>query len=259
MVSEVPWLTVVTVVKDDLAGLEKTIRSLVEQVDLAGVEYLVVDSSENSAAVETVVKDSLIAGALFSWCEPQGIFAAMNTGLSLARGKYIYYLNAGDLLADPQVIADLKQTIKAADPVWIVGRVEISEVSGKTVVSKNWDYHTERKALFARGVFPPHQGTIVRAESLRAVGGFDDQFVIAADYAAALSLSLVSDPFMADRVIATFFEGGVSTERWQDSFREFHQARRLILKPRGFASLVERFNYGKHFASVWLVRNIRRS
>ena len=259
MVSEVPWLTVVTVVKDDLAGLEKTIRSLVEQVDLAGVEYLVVDSSKNSTTVETAVKDSLIAGALFSWCEPQGIFAAMNTGLSLARGKYIYYLNAGDLLADPQVIADLKQTIKAADPVWIVGRVEISEVSGKTVVSKSWDYHTEKKALFARGAFPPHQGTIIRTDSLRAAGGFDAKYSISADYAAALSLSLVSDPLMTDRVIATFFKGGVSTERWQDSFREFHQARALILKPRGFTSLVVRFHYGKHFASEWLVRNIRRS
>ena len=257
--SESPWLTVVTVVKDDVPGLEKTIRSLVEQVNLSGVEYLVIDSSENSTAVETAVKESLIASALFSWCEPQGIYAAMNTGLSLARGKYIYYLNAGDLLADPLVIADLKQSIEAVDPVWVVGRVEISEVSGKTVVSKSWDYHAEKKALFARGVFPPHQGTIIRTESLQAVGGFSARYSISADYAAALSLSLVSDPFMTDRVIATFFEGGVSTERWQDSFREFHQARRLILKPRGFASLVERFNYGKHFASVWLVRNIRRS
>ena len=259
MVSEVPWLTVVTVVKDDLAGLEKTIRSLVEQVDLSGVEYLVIDSSENSATVETVVKDSLIAGALFSWCEPQGIYAAMNTGLSLARGKYIYYLNAGDLLADPHVIADLKQTIEAVNPAWIVGRVEISEVSDKTVVSESWDYHAEKRALFARGLFPPHQGTIVRTESLRAAGGFDAKYSISADYAAALSLSLVSDPFMTDRVIATFFEGGVSTERWQDSFREFHQARRLILKPQGFASLVECFHYGKHFASVWLARHLRRS
>ncbi|MDA9334079.1 glycosyltransferase [Actinomycetota bacterium] len=257
--SEVPWLTIVTVVKDDLPGLEKTIRSLVEQVDLSGVEYLVIDSSENSPAVEAAVKVSMLTGARFSWCEPQGIYTAMNTGLDLARGKYIYYLNAGDLLADPQVIADLKQTIEAVDPVWVVGRVEISEVSGKTVVSKSWDYHAEKRARFARGVFPPHQGTIVRTESLRTVGGFDGQFVIAADYAAALSLSLVSDPFMTDRVIATFFEGGVSTERWQDSFREFDQARQLILKPQGFASLVERFHYGKHFASVWLVRNLRRS
>jgi hypothetical protein len=46
-VNDFLWLTVVTVVKNDLAGLEKTIRSLVEQVDLSGVEYIVIDSSVN--------------------------------------------------------------------------------------------------------------------------------------------------------------------------------------------------------------------
>ena len=253
------WLTVVTVVKNDLAGLEKTIRSLVEQVDLSGVEYLVIDSSVNSAATETAVSDSLISGARFNWCEPQGIYAAMNTGLSFARGKYVYYLNAGDILTNPQVIADVKQIIQGIDPVWVVGRVKISEIGGKTVVNKNWDYHAEKKALFARGVFPPHQGTIVRTESLREVGGFDSQYSISADYAAALSLSLLSDPLMTARVIARFTEGGISTWNWKESFRQFHSARRSILEPKGFGSVREYFNYWKHFASVWLIRTLRRS
>ena len=257
--SEFPWLTVVTVVKNDLAGLEKTIRSLVGQVDLSGVEYLVIDSSVNSAAVETTVGDSLISGARFNWCEPQGIYAAMNTGLSLAHGRYIYFLNAGDLLGDSQVIGDLKQIIRAVDPVWVVGRVEISEASGKTVLSKNWDFHSEKKALFARGVFPPHQGTIVRTESLREVGGFDSQYLISADYAAALSLSLLSDPLMTIRVIARFTEGGISTRNWKESFRQFHSARRSILEPKGFRSVREYFNYWNHFASLWLIRSLRRS
>jgi glycosyltransferase len=258
-VSEFPWLTVATVVKNDLAGLEKTIRSLVEQVDLSGVEYLVIDSSANSAATETAVSDSLISGARFIWCEPQGIYSAMNIGLSFARGKYVYCLNAGDILADPQVIADVKQIIQGIDPVWVVGRVEISEASGNTVISKNWDFHSEKKALFARGVFPPHQGTIVRTESLREVGGFDSQYSISADYAAALSLSLLSDPLMTARVIARFTEGGISTRNWKESFRQFHSARQSILEPKGSSSLREYFNYWKHFASVWLIRTLRRS
>jgi glycosyltransferase involved in cell wall biosynthesis len=258
-VNDFPWLTVVTVVKNDIAGLEKTIRSLVEQVDLSGVEYLVIDSSVNSTATETAVSDSLISGARFNWCEPQGIYAAMNIGLSLARGRYIYFLNAGDLLADPRVLADLKHSMNDIDPVWVVGRVEISGASGNTVLSKNWDFHSEKKALFARGIFPPHQGTIVRTESLREVGGFDSEYLISADYAAALSLSLLSDPLMTARVIARFTEGGISTWNWKESFREFHSARRSILEPKGFSSVREYFNYWKHFASVWLIRSLRRS
>jgi glycosyltransferase involved in cell wall biosynthesis len=257
--TEIPWLTVVTVVKDDLFGLEKTIRSLVEQVDFSGVEYLVVDSSANHIAVETIISNSLISESRLIWCEPQGIYAAMNVSLNHARGQYIYFLNAGDVLADPRVIVDLKRMIKTIEPVWVVGRVEISEVGGSTVVSKNWDYHAEKKALFARGIFPPHQGTIVRTESLRQLEGFDTQYSISADYAAALSLSLLSDPLMTDRVIACFTEGGVSTQNWRESFRQFHRARKSILDPKGFSSVWEYFNYWKHFVSVWIVRNLRRS
>ena len=259
MVSEFQWLTVVTVVKDDLSGLKKTIRSLVDQVNFSGVEYLVIDSSVNSAATEAAVSDSLISGARFIWCDPAGIYSAMNIGLSLAHGRYIYFLNAGDLLADPQVLSDLKKSMNNIEPVWVVGRVNFSEVSGNTVLSKNWDYHAEKKALFARGVFPPHQGTVVRTESLREVGGFDSRYSISADYAAALALSLLSDPLMTARVIARFTEGGVSTRNWKESFRQFHSARRSIFEPKGFNSVREYFNYGKHFAGVWLIRSLRRS
>jgi len=254
----VPWLTVVTVVKDDPEGFAHSLESLTAQ-DLAGVEFVVVDSSGDPETIPQLLLDVSLPDSHLEWIEPSGIYSAMNTGLGQAQGDFIYYLNAGDTFCDARVLGDIRTIVESVNPVWIVGRVEISERSGARVPSGPWNYQTEKNALFARGLFPPHQGTICRTESLRNAGGFDAKYSISADYAAALSLSLVSDPLMTDRVIATFFEGGVSTERWQDSFREFHQARRLILKPRGFTSLVERFHYWKHFASVWLVRRLRRS
>ena len=67
----------------------------------------------------------------------------MNTGLSLARGRYVYYLNAGDLLTDPQVLADLKQlNPRDIDPVWVVGRVEISE--------SEWQHSTQQELGLSR-------------------------------------------------------------------------------------------------------------
>jgi hypothetical protein len=45
-----------------------------------------------------------------------------------------------------------------------------------------------------------------------------------------------------DFVIATFAEGGVSTTRWQESFRQFHAARISILRPSGALAIRERWN-----------------
>ena len=253
-----PWLSIVTVVKDDIEGFQRSIDSLSPQ-SLAGVELVLVDSSASALEIPAFLSDYLITDYQSEWVEPQGIYSAMNRGLELARGDYIYYLNAGDSFFDQSVIGDLGALVAESSPAWIIGRVQILEQTGASVTSAVWDYETEKKALFARGLFPPHQGTVVKTEALRSVGGFDERFAIAADYAAALSLSQVHDPLITERVIATFFEGGISTTNWQDSFREFHFARQEVFAPRGLAALEERFRYWRHFLSVWLVRKVRRN
>jgi GT2 family glycosyltransferase len=182
----------------------------------------------------------------------------MNRGLEDATGEYIYFLNAGDSFFNDQVLEELYSLIRSGSPQWIVGLVEIQELGGNSVISAEWDYAAEKRALFGRGRFPPHQGTIVRTDALRSVGGFAEKYRIAADYAVALALSQVSDPLMSSRVIAKFVEGGVSTSHWKESFREFHRARREIFTPVGFAAAVEVFHYWTHFGKVFLARSLKR-
>ena len=72
----------------------------------------------------------------------------------------------------------------------------------------------------------------------------------------ALRLSTFADPTMTELVIARFVEGGVSTQRWKESFREFHRARREICRPRGIASLREQWDTRVHFARVFTYREV---
>ena len=249
------WLSIVSVVKDDPGGLARTIDSIIEQ-NYSGVEVIVVDSSNPPV--------DLCAGSSSNnleircvWVEPSGVYPAMNKGLQEAKGEYIYFLNAGDTFVDSTVLTDIREIVVEANPDWIVGLVEIEEQSGRTVTSAQWDFDSEREHLFARGVFPPHQATFTKTSLLRQVGGFDVNYRIAADYAAALQLSVQAKPEMTHRVIACFREGGLSTNEWKESFKEFHRARREIFAPRGRDSLIEQFNYFKHFAAVWLVRTFK--
>jgi len=251
-----PWLSVVTVVKDDLAGLCRSLDSLRYQ-DLTNVELVVIDSSVEQSEVLAVVHEFPVSSAV-EWSEPEGVYQAMNRGLALAQGEYIYFLNAGDSLHDPNVVTDLHDLISGSKPEWLVGLVEITELGGHKVTSASWDYQAESRAFFSRGVFPPHQGTVVKTELLLSVGGFNTDYRIAADYAAALSLSLAAKPLMVDRVVACFTEGGLSTKLWKQSFHEFHRARQQILLPSGWGRIVEWWNFSRHFASVWLVRTMRR-
>jgi putative colanic acid biosynthesis glycosyltransferase len=248
-----PWLTIVTVVKDDPSGLERTLRSLLGS-DPGSFEHLVIDSSsDRTATVELVSLLGLPSRVV--WVEPAGVYAAMNTGLAEATGDFVHFLNAGDELASPGVLADIRATLRASDAVWLEGPVEIVDSAGGTVITPPWDYGQESEWAFARGRFPAHQGTVARTSTLRAVGGFDTTFTVVADYAAFLHLTRQGAPVRFDGVIARFHEGGLSTTRWARSLREFHRARVSILQPTGALARREQWATVRHFAAMAAYRS----
>lgn len=248
-----PWLSIVTVVKDAPAELARTLDSLAAQ-DLADVEYLVIDSSTEPAQVPEQLAAAGVRASC-SWTEPAGIYPAMNEGLQRARGELIYFLNAGDELR-PEVLGQVHALAKSTAARWLIGKVEVLDQSGSAVITPAWDFAAEQRALFARGKFAPHQGTFAHVSDLRAIGGFDTSYQIAADYAAFLALTQLSEPLMLDLVIARFHEGGLSTQRWQESFREFHRARTSILRPQGLDALKERLYGARQLIAVGLYRGL---
>jgi hypothetical protein len=258
-----PWLTVITVVKDATADFSHTAESLAKQ-DLTGIEYIVIDSSDDRIAIPGVLAGiPALASTSVTWVEPAGIYAAMNAGLEFASGEYVYFANAGDVFYSGDTLARVREVLSGAEPshtgaAWAFGPVEILSQDGTRVITPHWNYASEKSTCFSSGHFPCHQGTFASTSVLRSFGGFDSSYSIVADYAAFLQLSQVSDPVELDFVLATFVEGGVSTTRWQESFRQFHAARLSILRPNGTVAIRERWNTASQYAKVFIVRNILR-
>lgn len=250
------WLSVVTIVKDDPLGFAETLASLSVQ-DLTDVEWVVVDGSSDKEAIPEILATApsqLRVKYLHE--DPRGIYSAMNSGIAQCEGVYAYFLNAGDLLIDRSVLSQVRQSL-VWTPVWAHGPVEIRQPEGSAVITPQWDFDRERRRSFARGHFPAHQGTFARVDALRSAGGFDVSFRIAADYAMFLRLAQIESPKVLPFVVATFNSGGISSQRWQESFREFHRARREILNPRGLAAVRERWETWRHFALVFAHREVR--
>jgi len=246
-VNQAPWITVVTVVKDDPEGLTRTYSSLAVDTN-DGVEYLVVDSSSDRTAVDQVLEESGLQPRV-QWMPPEGIYRAMNKGLALASGTYVYFLNAGDEIA-PGVLSHIHSRLQATSAAWAFGPVEIVGTDGTVTVTEAIDINEERMHCFARGRFPAHQGTFARKDILESLSGFDDSFRIAADYDMFLKLSEVAEPEVLSHVVSTFHEGGASTTQWARSLREFHRARLEVIQPTGRDALREKFETGRQFAAM---------
>lgn len=225
-------LTVITVVKDDASGLEKTLTSLDAQGH-PDLDLVIVDGSADAVEVPTILDRHDTLHVTYTWSPPAGVYAAMNDGLRAAEGAYVYFLNAGDILAANDVLARLIALLAASNPTWAYGRVRFIGPDGSSMPEPDWTYPEEYRHWFARGRFPAHQGVVVAAEELRRQGGFDTSYVVAADYASILRCARQAPPLELDLVLAEFTVGGLSTQQWRTAQAEFHRARRSAFDLNG--------------------------
>ena len=97
-------LSIITINRDNLVGLRKTMESVFNQTSM-DFEYIVVDGNSTDGSVELIKQYENSSLEHFSWIsEPDsGIYNAMNKGISMAKGEYIQFLNSGDMLASKDV------------------------------------------------------------------------------------------------------------------------------------------------------------
>ena len=102
---EKPLISVVTVVYNGEATLEQTILSVVSQT-YENVEYIIVDGGSKDGTIDIIKKYEC---KIDYWqSEPdRGIYDAMNKGIGLAIGEWIYIIGADDFFVDENVINEL--------------------------------------------------------------------------------------------------------------------------------------------------------
>lgn len=96
-------LSIITVNYNNCAGLVKTIESVKSQT-FKDYEWIIIDGGSTDGSKEILDSNS----ALFSYyvSEPdEGIYNAMNKGISHAVGEYCQFLNSGDSFIDSQVLS----------------------------------------------------------------------------------------------------------------------------------------------------------
>ena len=172
-----PPISIVTVVKDGMPFISRTLESVAAQ-DYPAVEHWVVDGGSTDGTV-----DVLRGARLSGWTsEPDsGIADAFNKGLDRARGDYVMFLNADDELASPGAISSLVEAARRQDwPEVIYGDCElVDRTTGDVMYRHSVGYDRRR---FLRGGTLPHPGMLMHRRYFERFGRFDTSFRIAMDY-----------------------------------------------------------------------------
>jgi glycosyltransferase involved in cell wall biosynthesis len=98
-------LSIITINKNNSAGLEKTIKSVICQ-NYTDFEYIVIDGASDDDSVEVIKR---FADKIDYWVsEPDtGIYNAMNKGIRKAQGDYCLFLNSGDWLISSETLCNV--------------------------------------------------------------------------------------------------------------------------------------------------------
>lgn len=226
-----PWLTVVTVVRNDPAALRRTLASVAAQ-DTSLLEHLIIDG----ASTDDTGEIARAAVSTSPWVRLRsapdtGIYNAMNHGIRLARGHHLLFLNAGDDFTTDDEVAAITADWRRVGYEW--GRyrarfVDVHRAATRPLASAELDV-----AQFLRGTQERyHQGAVMSRGLLGELGGFDERYRIVADFDLMRRALLAGHrPWVSERIITDYDASGLSAVAWRDSLWEEH-----LVRSRGASS-----------------------
>jgi len=224
-------LSIITINRNNAAGLEKTIQSVVCQT-YPDFEFIIIDGASDDASVEIIRK---YKDKIHFWVsEPDaGIYNAMNKGIRKAKGEYCLFLNSGDWLLNPDSISTAFDIIKNLDHADIYygdclhSDSTISEMPERLSI----DHFYTQKAL-------SHPNTFISRSLFNSHEFYNENFKTVSD-----SIFFVKEFwFYRSRfvhiktIISVYTLGGISSV-YNYARKELHEQMKEIMGPSKFAVL----------------------
>ena len=234
-------VSIITVTYQAESTLEKTLLSVLGQ-SCHDYEILILDGASKDRTVEIIRQfegrvragEFGIAPAQFRWqSEPdKGLYDAMNKGLELAQGDYVWFINAGDKIYDPTTLQQVVDAVEAAPDADVVyGQALIIDEEDRPLGERHRiappDLH--KKSLLD-GLVVCHQSILTR-RSLSP--RYDLQYRLSADYDwVCRVLDRSQRNLYLDTYLSRFMSAGLSSQKRKESLKE-----RFVIMRRHFGLL----------------------
>ncbi len=244
-----PRVSIITVVYNGEATLERTILS-VKTLNYPNLEYIVVDGASKDGTLDIIEKFKDVVSMVIS--EPdKGLYDAMNKGLDLATGDYLWFVNSGDEVAEPELLNRIFGIEESADIYY-----------GDTIIVDNNGKEVGRRRLtppenlswrdFRMGMLVSHQSVIV---ARRIAEHYDLQYRFSADFDWVLKALRKSEKIVnGQAVFSRFLDGGLTKSNIVPGLKERFS---IMVKNYGLlATLLNHIPIGVKFL-FFLIRHKR--
>jgi len=178
--TELPLITVITVVLNGEKYLEQTIQSVINQT-YPNVEYIIIDGGSTDGTLDIVKK---YEDRIDYWVseKDRGIYDAMNKGITTATGSYVLLLNSDDYFFANKILQDiivhLNEISKFPDIVYgdTCALEEINEQQTKYIVAPRSIHVLKYTMAFC------HNSALVKLKLYKMLGLYSLKFFITSDH-----------------------------------------------------------------------------
>ena len=213
------------------AGTIREAMTSVQRQSYPHVEHVIQDGGSSDGTLEEIAALSNGATCLVSERD-NGIYDAINRGISRASGKIIGLMHSDDFFADDRVLAKVAARFDDPQVDGVYGDLQYVSATDPTRVVRHWksgEYHPFRLSC---GWMPPHPTLYLRREVFQRFGLYDTTFSIAADYDAMLRYFAQGHITLAyiPEVMVKMRLGGESNRSLERIFRKSREDFRAIRK-----------------------------
>ena len=217
-------ITVITLTKNDNLKFERTLKSLISQDLNFIIEWIVIDGSrkEEINKNQSLIKKSFEAGRYKNFLiryvnskilNIRGIYQCMNYGKSIAKGKFIFFLNSGDELYNRYSLKSLFSYSKKVDEKssLIFGQAYIISEEN---ICWNFPGNKLKNIKFWLKLFEPNHQTMLISKNLCNKFNFEEKYNLIADgYWKREILKNASEIIYIKKRISKFFLDGISSTK----------------------------------------------
>lgn len=226
-----PKISIITVSYNAEKVIERTIKSVVNQ-SYSNIEYIIIDGASTDHTLAIVyIFEKQIAKVV---SEPDnGLYDAMNKGIQLATGDYVWFLNAGDEIHSNNTIETMlakgEADIYYSDT--LVVNEDRKEIGLLSQLTHNNAPNNLRWQDMKQGMVVCHQSFVVKRE---IAPPYSNNYKLSADIDWVIKcLKAANSVMKCDFILAKFLTAGLSKQYLGNSMKERY---RILKTHFGFLS-----------------------
>lgn len=245
---KLPLISIITVTFNAEAYLEETINSVLSQT-YKNIEYIIIDGGSIDKTVDIIKK---YENKISYWVSEKdnGIYDAMNKGITVSNGEWLNFLNGGDKYYHNEVLTDIFKKNETSQHELIYGDFHIVGKDNSPI--RVLKAEKLNKKSVQKGMIVNHQSIFIRKDK---VPFYDLKYKYKAEWNWLIDILYIKNArniFYTNFPIVYYSLGGFSQQNFTKDFHEYLQ---IKYKRFGFQSILKDFPY---ILRVWFGFKVRK-